>query len=218
MRYLGVWRKSFVFLAWRMRKKHSWPCSGVDLCIQKRMPRKRRRGRPRTGHDPVVPVRLPLKMLKKIARLTDALGGDRSTTVRQVLEWGLDSGWAHLLLRRGKGRGLAGEIAAAHVAEYRASKTAEHAARATPANKIQAETKAQRAGEDALERVNILGQRVALKQAQKPRKARPTPEQQVQPVSPAPPRPPASRRRGGALSKAEVQAAVERALSRPQRR
>jgi hypothetical protein len=54
--------------------------------------RARKRGRPRTGHDPMVGVCLPPKMLKKIARVADVLGADRSTAIRSILEYGLDSG------------------------------------------------------------------------------------------------------------------------------
>jgi metal-responsive CopG/Arc/MetJ family transcriptional regulator len=37
----------------------------------------------------MVGVRLPPKMLKKIARVADALGSDRSTAIRSILEHGL---------------------------------------------------------------------------------------------------------------------------------
>src|SRR5262249_44145677 len=77
-------------------------------------PRKTRRqnpGRPRPGHDPMVGVRLPRKMLKKIAKVADALSADRSTAIRSILEAGLDSGMMIGLLRSGKSRGWTGEIA-----------------------------------------------------------------------------------------------------------
>jgi hypothetical protein len=75
--------------------------------------RAQKRGRPRTGHDPMVGVRLPPKMLKEVARVADALGSDRSTAIRSILEYGLDSGGVIGLLLSGKGRGRTGEIAMA---------------------------------------------------------------------------------------------------------
>jgi hypothetical protein len=67
--------------------------------------RAQKRVRPRTGHDPMVGVRLPRKMLKKIAKVADALSADQSTAIRSILEQGLESGMVIGLLRSGKGRG-----------------------------------------------------------------------------------------------------------------
>jgi metal-responsive CopG/Arc/MetJ family transcriptional regulator len=53
----------------------------------------------------MVGVRLPRKMLKKIAKVADALSADRSTAIRSILEAGLDSGRVIGLLQSGKGRG-----------------------------------------------------------------------------------------------------------------
>src|SRR5262245_40489806 len=129
--------------------------------------RAQKRGRPRTGHNPMVGVRLPRKMLKKIARVADALSADRSTAIRSILEYGLDSGMVSGLLRSGKGRGRTGEIAAAVMAQFKARKAAESAMRAAPADKPRAEIKAQRADEDAAQRISRIGDRLALKQAHK---------------------------------------------------
>jgi len=64
------------------------------------MPRGRKRGRPRTGSKPVVPVRLAAKQVKKIAKLAELEGVDRSTVLRQLIDIGLDSPQVTLLMRR----------------------------------------------------------------------------------------------------------------------
>jgi hypothetical protein len=69
------------------------------------MPRQRKRGRPRTGSKPVVPVRLAAKQLKKIAELAELKGVDRSTVLRELIDIGLDSGQVLLLLRRPGAKG-----------------------------------------------------------------------------------------------------------------
>ena len=82
------------------------------------MPRSRKRGRPATGRRPILGVRVAAKIIRKIDRLAEALSEDRSTTVRRLLLKGLESeSW---LLRTGKGRGLAGQLAAAGAAHERA--------------------------------------------------------------------------------------------------
>jgi hypothetical protein len=190
--------------------------------------RRRKPGRPRTGHDPMVGVRLPRKMLKKIARVADALNADQSTAIRSILESGLDSGRVIGLLRSGKGRGRTGEIAMAIMAQFKASKGGEHATRAAPAKRPQAEIKALRAAEDAVDRLSRIGDRLALKQAHKPSKSEATwiePKPPAPSVAPVPkpvklvvrkahPRPLQKRK----LSEAEVQAIVERAISRSEER
>jgi hypothetical protein len=50
----------------------------------------------------MVGVRLPPKMLKKIARVAEALSADQSTAIRLILEDGLEFGRTNLLLRSGK--------------------------------------------------------------------------------------------------------------------
>ena len=64
------------------------------------MPRRRKRGRPRTGCQPVVPVRLAAKQLKKITKLAELKGVNRSTVLRELIDIGLESGQVLLLLRR----------------------------------------------------------------------------------------------------------------------
>jgi hypothetical protein len=52
-----------------------------------------KRGRPRTGRDPVVLVRLPLRMIKKIDRLADALDADRSKAIAGRWSKAWHQGW-----------------------------------------------------------------------------------------------------------------------------
>jgi hypothetical protein len=153
------------------------PASAVaPFSVNTKAMKKRRRkpGRPHTGHDPMVGVRVPRKMLKKIAKVADALSADRSTAIRSILEAGLDSGRVIGLLQSGKGRGWTGEIAMGIMAQFKASKAAEHATRAAPAKRPQAEIKALRAAEDAVDRLSRIGDRLALKQAHKPSKSEAT--------------------------------------------
>lgn len=169
-----------------------------------------------------------VRLLKKIAKVADALSADRSTAIRSILEAGLDSGEMIGLLRSGKGRGRGGEIAMAMMAQFKASKAAEHATRAAPAKRPQAEIKALRAAEDAVDRLSRIGDTLALKQAHKPSKSEAT---RIEPKPPAPsvesvpkptklvvrkplPRPLQKRK----LSEAEVQEMVERAMSRSEQR
>ena len=63
------------------------------------MPKRRKRGRPRTGSRQVVPVRLPAKSVKKIAKLAELEGVDRSTVLRMLIDIGLDSPRVSLLMR-----------------------------------------------------------------------------------------------------------------------
>ena len=48
----------------------------------------------------MVPVRLAAKQLKKIAKLAELGGVDRSTVLRELIELGLESGEVALLMRR----------------------------------------------------------------------------------------------------------------------
>jgi hypothetical protein len=61
------------------------------------MPKRRKRGRPRTGSKPVVPVRLAARQLKKIAKLAELGGVNRSTALRRLIDIGLDSPEVSLL-------------------------------------------------------------------------------------------------------------------------
>jgi hypothetical protein len=69
------------------------------------------------------------------------------------------------------------------MAQFKASKAAEHATRAAPAKKPQAEIKALRAAEEADDRLSRIGDRLALKQAHKPSKSEAT---WIEPKPPAP--------------------------------
>jgi len=48
--------------------------------------RRRKPGRPRTGHDPVVTVRLPAVVIGRIGRWAAELGVNRSMIVRLLIE------------------------------------------------------------------------------------------------------------------------------------
>src|SRR3954453_15885949 len=74
--------------------------------------RRKKRGRPRTGSKEVLPVRLAAKQVKKIAKLAELQGVDRSTVLRWLIDIGLDSSWVWLLMRR---PGTKGRTAADHV-------------------------------------------------------------------------------------------------------
>ena len=63
------------------------------------MPKRRKRGRPRTGSRQVVPVRLAAKSVKKIAKLAELEGVDRSTVLRMLIDIGLASPQVSLLMR-----------------------------------------------------------------------------------------------------------------------
>jgi hypothetical protein len=115
------------------------------------MPKKRRRGRPRTGHDPVVPARLPRQMLQKVNRIAELLSLERSAVVRWLIKQGLDSGGASLLLRSGRGKGVTGQYLRLVRAEVVAAGAASAAMRASPKKRPAAEIKAQHALEHAAE-------------------------------------------------------------------
>jgi hypothetical protein len=118
------------------------------------MPKKRRRGRPRTGHDPVVPARLPKQMLQKVNRIAELLSLDRSRVVRWLLKEGLDCGGALLLLRSGRGKGATGQYVRLVREQVIAASAVPAARRASPKKKPAAEIKAQHALEHAAEVVS----------------------------------------------------------------
>ena len=76
------------------------------------MPKRRKRGRPRTGSRQVVPVRLAAKSVKKIAKLAELEGVDRSTVLRMLIDIGLDSPRVSLLMRPPRVRGSIRVVAA----------------------------------------------------------------------------------------------------------
>ncbi len=134
--------------------------------------RSRKRGRPRTGHDPMVGLRLPRGLLRKIDKLREAMDQDRSATMRQLILWGFDHGQAILWLREarrrargasGRGRSVTNRAISAIFAEQRAA-DAEAAAARNPAS-VQAEIKALRAREEATQLIGAEVDRIALAKA-----------------------------------------------------
>ena len=114
------------------------------------MPRRRKRGRPRTGSKPVVPVRLDSKQVKKIAKLVELEGVDRSTVLRALIDIGLDSPQVTLLMRRPgtKGRTDVGRIIRA-VAAHERVKITQSAVMRAPS--VETEVNALRAEEELAE-------------------------------------------------------------------
>ena len=127
------------------------------------MPKRRRKpGRPRTGHDPMVGVRLPAARLKQVDKIAAALSCDRSGAIRWLLDLAT-MGLPRALLRSGKGRNLSDAIALATVDDIKAKAAADAVERARPADKPQAEIKALRAEEQAAERQASIADRLALR-------------------------------------------------------
>ena len=124
--------------------------------------RRRKRGRPRTGHDPMVGVRLPATQLKQVDKIAVALSCDRSGAIRWLLDLAM-MGLPRALLRSGKGRSLTDAIALATVADIKAKAAADAVERARRVDKPQAEIKALRAEEQAAERQAIIADRLALR-------------------------------------------------------
>jgi|SRR6516165_2866870 len=126
------------------------------------MPKRRRKpGRPRTGHDPMVGVRLPAARLKQVDKIAAALSCDRSGAIRWLLDLAT-MGLPRALLRSGKGRNLTDAIALATVDDIKEA-AADAVERARPADKPQAEIKALRAEEQAAERQASIADRLALR-------------------------------------------------------
>ena len=126
------------------------------------MPKRRRKpGRPRTGHDPMVGVRLPAARLKQVDKIAAALSCDRSGAIRWLLDLAM-MGLPRALLRSGKGRNLTDAIALATVDDIKEA-AADAVERARPADKPQAEIKALRAEEQAAERQASIADRLALR-------------------------------------------------------
>jgi hypothetical protein len=88
-----------------------------------------------------MPVRLDAKQVKKIARLVEIHGGDRSTVMRRVIDSGLDSTWVILSLRKPgtKGRGAVGRVIRVVAAEQQAKAAEMAAQRATGPDQVTAE-------------------------------------------------------------------------------
>src|SRR5262245_50083885 len=123
-------------------------------------------------NDPMVGVRLPVATIKKLGKMAEALGCDRPTAIRWLLDEAFSRGRAPMLLRsvrrqseKSRGR-LADEIADATIGNFRAKTVAKHAAARAgpPADKLKAEINALRVQQAAAARLSALGDRVALKQ------------------------------------------------------
>jgi hypothetical protein len=171
------------------------------------MPKRRKKiGRPRTGHDEVLAFRAPAKMIRTLDKLAQALSMEKSEAARYVLAVGLDN-LSHLL-RRGRKDRAADRIAGVHVAILKA-KFAEFAAK-RPGRKVEAEIRAQQAAENAEELAASEGDRLARAAARRAPAA----------SLAKPPTPPAASymaRRGGEgrrLSDHEVKNIVDRAVAR----
>src|SRR5262249_27643183 len=137
------------------------------------MPRKRRRGRPRTGRDPMIGVRVPARVLKKIDKLMVALSCDRSAAIRWLLEAGMNSGLALMLLQASKGTRQSDQICQVIAAGLKHRIAVSAVKRAGPRTSLDATLRAHRAAEEAAELRSSLADRIALRQAAKSSDAAP---------------------------------------------
>ena len=154
--------------------------------------RRRKRGRPATGRDPVAPVRVPARTLRQIDKVAKALSCDRSKAMRWLLEVGLESGRALLVLRTSKGRTITDQITATYAADVRASAAEQRAAVAPISQKLEAEIKALRAREDQIERLETVVSRTTHPDRKMPTAYKP-------------------KRQPRQLTKAQIKAAADRA-------
>jgi hypothetical protein len=106
-------------------------------------------------------------MLRKIGKIAAALSTDRSGAVRWLIEQGLDSDMALLLLRSSRGKRATDRVVAVVAAEVKASAAERAAERAAPAGKVEAEIKALRATQRAMELGAAEADRLALARAQR---------------------------------------------------
>jgi hypothetical protein len=161
-----------------------------------------------------MPVRLDAKQVKKIARLVEIHGGDRSTVMRRVIDSGLDSTWVILSLRKPgtKGRGAVGRVIRVVAAEQQA-KAAEMAAQRATGPDQGAEIKAHREREHASALKMAEVDRFALAKAQRTLATAPT-EANAKAAATHRPR----RHRQQHLTEAEIKAAADRAQARSENR
>jgi predicted transcriptional regulator len=126
--------------------KRPWFFARISV-NKKGMPRRRRkRGRPRTGYDPVVAVRLPAVVIGRIDRMAAELSTDRSMIVRMAMEHFVGRGsyqvqiFRSLLVSglqgRGRGRTKADKIGSIVIEDLKAMTAAYLAARKRPKVKI----------------------------------------------------------------------------------
>jgi hypothetical protein len=176
----------------------------------------------------MIGVRLPVKIIKKIERVAEALSCDRSSAIRWMINDALEQGRTSTLLWSGKGSRFADQIARSVVLGFKAKAANASVSRAAPADRVEAEIKALSA-EAAEESLTRLGDRIALGEAAKPRNQRRRRSTVLEPAPVAPsfdtvpklaiiPRSPASatQRKNRQLDPTEVQAAVERAIASSQ--
>jgi hypothetical protein len=97
----------------------------------------------------MVGTRLPAKLVKIVDRIADALSTNRSRAIRQLVEWGADTGAALMMLRQGRASRMADRIVQAHAADIRAD-AARAAANRQPKN-ADADTRALRARRAAID-------------------------------------------------------------------
>jgi hypothetical protein len=162
-----------------------------------------------------MPVRLDAKQVKKIARLVEIHGGDRSTVMRRVIDSGLDSTWAILSLRKPgtKGRGAVGRVIRVVAAEQQAKAAEMAAQRATGPDQVTAEIKAHRAREHASALKMAEVDRLALAETRRAFTTAPT-EANAKAAATHRPR----RHRQQHLTEAEIKAAADRAQARSENR
>jgi hypothetical protein len=164
-----------------------------------------------------MPVRLAAKEVKRITQLAEMLGVNHSTVLRKLIDLGLESGWAILLLRKPstKGRGAVGRVIGIAAAKVQATAAELAAERATGPDQVTAEIKALRAREhaDALELAER--DRLALAKAEKALTTAPT-EPSAKDHAAATHRP--RRHRQQRLTEAEIKAVADRAQARSENR
>ena len=120
----------------------------------------------------MVGVRLPMKIIKKIERVAEALSCDRSSAIRWMINDALEQGRTRTLLWSGKGSRFADQIARSVVLGFKAKAANAAVSRAAPADRVEAEIKALRSAEAAEESLTRLGDRIVLGEAAKPRNQR----------------------------------------------
>ena len=114
----------------------------------------------------MIGLRVPAAMLRKIDKFADALSKNRTSTLRFLLEAGIEAK-AHYLRKRpwqpGRDR-----VVRAVVADAKANAAERAAERAPEADKVAAEIKALRAREQADTLINTERDRLALAKTLKP--------------------------------------------------
>jgi hypothetical protein len=153
----------------------------------------------------MVGLRVPARMLRKIDKFADALSKDRSSTLRFLLEAGIEA--KAYFLRRGRGSRMADRVVRAVVAKEKAKGAELAAERATDTDKVAAEIKAQRASEHAEELASSARDRFALAETQRALTTAPT-EASSRDQASSTYRP---RRHRQHLTEAEIKAAADRA-------